>query len=144
MSQFILCRGDLNGSEIISELKIIPLTQNHTFLWHVAHKIFQQLETVEKLWFFSLQENEDFDMLFTQAQHDIYSGKSLEETLLGKFLSSAFDSIDEIVMWYANDWEDLTLVYDKKEFLFLVKEGIEEPMCEAYLKYIRRDVVSTN
>ena len=47
-------------------------------------------------------------------------------------------------MWYASDWEDLTLVYDKKEFLFLVKEGIEEPMCEAYLKYIRRDVVSTN
>jgi len=40
-------------------------------------------------------------------------------------------------MWYANDWDDLTLVYDKKEFLFLVKEGIEEPMCEAYLRYIR-------
>jgi len=46
MSQFILCRGDLNGSEIISEIKIIPLTQNHTFLWHVAQKIFQPLETV--------------------------------------------------------------------------------------------------
>ena len=139
MSQFILCRGDLNGSEIISELKIIPLTQNNTFLWHVAHKIFKQLRIVEKLWFLSRHENEDFDILFTQAQHDIYSGKPLEETLLGKFLSSAIESVDEIVMWYASDWEDLTLVYDKKEFLFLLKEGIEEPMCEAYLRYIRRN-----
>ncbi len=30
MSQFILCRGDLNDSEIISELKIIRLTQADT------------------------------------------------------------------------------------------------------------------
>jgi hypothetical protein len=143
MSQFILCRGDLNGFKIMPELKIIRLTQNHTFLWHAAHKIFNPLTKMENMWFFSRHENEDFDILFTQAQHDIYSGKSLEETLLGKFLSSVLESVDEIVMWYASDWEDLTLVYDKKGFLFLVKEGLENSMCEAYLRYIRCDVVST-
>jgi len=41
-------------------------------------------------------------------------------------------------MWYGDYWDDLTLVYDK-EFLFLLKEGIEEPMCEAYLRYIGRN-----
>ena len=137
MSQFILCRGNLNNLKIPPGLKIIRLTPKDTFLWCVAYKIFKQLNIVKQLWFVTLQDYDydDSDILFTQAQHEIFAGKDVEQTLLGKFIFAVIDNIDEIVMWYGDYWQDLILVSDKQQLMLLLKQGLEEPMCEVYLRY---------
>jgi len=137
MSQFILCRGNSHFSEQFSGIKIIRLTPNHTFLWEIGHELFKQLSLVEQLWFLAPHENSDFDTLFTYAQRELYDGKPLEQTQVGKFLLSAIFYVDEMVMWYGNDWQDLTPVFDEKKFMLLLKEGLENSMCEVYLRYYR-------
>ena len=102
-----------------------------------------KIETIGKIlkgddagFFMKVLDDLNSDILFTQAQHDIiYAGKYVEQTILGKFIFAVIDNIDEIVMWYGDYWQDLIQVSDKQQLMLLLKEGIEEPMCEVYLRY---------
>ena len=135
MSQFVLCRGDLAFVNQIKELKFVRLSPYNKFLWRASHHLFEH-DKINQIWFVQTFDGHEFDKIFTIAQKEYLAGRPFENTLLGRFIIQTMEEVEEIVTWYASDWQELTCTYDKETFLLFLKESLNEPMCEAYLKYV--------
>lgn len=128
MTQFALVKTSNNfpGLKPVSELR-------DDFLAGVASKLFPGSSS-DKIFVFDVN-GKDVDGLMLDAQKHIVGSSKFEETVLFHTIGKVARAVDEIILWYASDYENLECVYNVSTLLRKLEEAVSDSTCEIYIHY---------
>jgi hypothetical protein len=138
VSQFILVASPVveNFPDYI-QLKNVSNVQLFS---EVAKSVFPDFDS-QKVFTVGSAEK-DFDQIFVDAQRDLIMGSSFEVTSLYKLLLVTLQNSNGIALWYGSDYSDLKKVDTYESFLNEVHGGLCESSVEAYVLFLRRNVIA--
>jgi hypothetical protein len=90
------------------------------------------------VWSFEDDMTKSSEQLFIEAQKDLAEGKAFCETRLGRLLTGLVKTADHIVLWYADDWQNLPQITEADEFIRLVERDLTNGSGEIYLHFFRQ------
>jgi hypothetical protein len=98
MTQSILIIGNLQNLDVAYH----SIDKADKFLKDIAHELFTE-EQLKSCWYI---EGWMIHELFSKAQTQLFNGEKIESTMVGQLLIKIFQSCQEIVLWYFDDFDD--------------------------------------
>lgn len=139
MSQFMLIVGPLQNLDSIPGLQIFPVKEADDFLKSASQALIPNSE-LASCWYVQDEADGSTDTLFTEAQGETIAGTPFSATRLGKLLYLLLKTSREIILWYGNDWDNLPLIENEKDFIAQVESQLFQDSGEVYLRYRKRTV----
>lgn len=65
-------------------------------------------------------------------------GLPLQKTRLYQVLHRALPLAKQVALFYADDWQDLPVVTDERDFFTRLQKDLESPMAESWMMFRRR------
>jgi len=115
-------------------VKLVEYDENQKFLVEISKKLFGNIN-IGNIWVMP-----NVDTFFVQAQNE-NATQLFEYSELYQLLSIIFDKSEVLAMWYSNDYHDLENVATKEQFFDVIKDSINDSMCECYLYYTRNEQI---
>ena len=112
------------------------IRESDEFLKQIAYKLFtdKQLEFCWQL------EGDLIHALFSQAQTQIFEGNKIQQTIVGQLLVTLFRSCQETVLWYGNDFHDLTEFVNIETTLDEIASELVRSSGEIYLRFRNKEI----
>jgi hypothetical protein len=136
MTQFMLVIG--NQPKYV-DISFCSIKESNGTLKKIAYQLFIK-EHLQLCWYPRNEPGEMVDDLFTQAQMEIFNGRSIHETDAGKLLLNLFQSCREVVLFYSSDFDDLPECTNIEIAMDGISAELTDCSGEVYLRFMNLSV----
>lgn len=134
MSQFMLAVGDPSGVEQVVGLQVVGIAAADHLLLDAANALFGSIQS-KACWFVQDQQTHCTDTLFTETQRALVEDHTFKQTRLILLLTHLLEQVQDLVLWYGDDWSMLPCITDKDQFIAIIVKQLRESSGEVYVRF---------